>query len=262
MNDSSDNYSKSARRIPKEELTAYERWELPLLDEQGNEVVREEERTVKPLTAADIAEIRQAAHEDGFNEGRDKGLEQGHTEGYEQGHKEGLEAGFSEGKANGQSEGYEATRTEVAERLERLEQLMGELVLPIGRHQDEIETSLLNLTQALARAVVYRELAMDSSQIQQLVHRAVEALPSTADNVRIYVHPDDYNDVKEVAGQLETSASVNEDAGVSAGGCRVETLNSLVDFTVEKRFERAVEGLLEQETDNSDEGVDDEHSSG
>jgi len=74
-------------RIPKENLTAYERWELPLLDAGGNEVAREEERNVKPLTAADIAEIRQAAHADGLEEGRKEGFDAGHQEGLKTGHE-------------------------------------------------------------------------------------------------------------------------------------------------------------------------------
>lgn len=244
--------SKDLNRIPKEELTAYERWELPLLDARGNEVVLEEEREVKPLTAADIDEIHQAAREDGFNEGKEQGIKEGHTEGYEQGHKEGLEAGYAEGKESGHSEGYEETRSEVNTSLERLEQLLGELLVPIARHQDELETSLVNLTMALARAVVYRELTIDSSQIRQVVRKALESLPSTAENTRIYVHPDDSSSVSEVAERFEAAASVVEDDRLLPGGCRVETRNSLVDFTVEKRFQRAVQSMLEQQTDDSE----------
>ena len=48
------------RHVPPEELSAWERWELPLLDEQGNEVVPEEEVEVRPLTVADIEAIRQS----------------------------------------------------------------------------------------------------------------------------------------------------------------------------------------------------------
>ncbi|HDZ39149.1 MAG TPA: flagellar assembly protein FliH [Marinobacter sp.] len=250
--------SRNPNLIPKEQLTAYERWELPLLDASGNEVAREEERDVKPLTASDLAEIRQAAREDGVNEGREKGLREGRAEGYEQGHKEGFETGHAEGKALGQSAGYDETRAEVTASLDRLEPLLGELLLPIRQHQDELETSLLNLTTVLARAVVYRELTLDSSHIRQVVRRAVEALPSTADNVRIHVHPDDYSAVREVAERFEAAASVVEDDSMLPGGCKVETRNSLVDFTVEKRFQRAVQSMLEQQTDDAGNGESEE----
>lgn len=243
---------KDRSRIPKEQLTAYERWELPLLDARGNEVVEEEEVTIKPLTAGDIAEIRQAAREDGLNEGREQGRQEGHAEGYEQGRKEGLELGLTEGRGLGHSEAYEKTYAEVTANQARLEQILGELLLPIRQHQDEIETSLLNLTMVLARAVVYRELAIDSSQISQVVRRAVEALPSTTENIRIYVHPDDYNTVREVAERFEAAASVVEDDKLLPGGCRVENRNSLVDFTVEKRYQRAVQSMLEQQAGDSE----------
>lgn len=258
MKNSADNFPKDTSRIPKEELTAYERWELPLLDARGNEVAREEEREVKPLTAGDIAEIRQAAREDGLNEGREQGLQEGRTEGYEQGHKEGLERGLAEGRERGEREAQEATRAEVSASQDRLEQLLGELLLPIRQHQDELETSLVNLTVVLARAVIYRELQLDSSHIRKVVRQAMEALPSTSENARIYVHPDDYRTVREVAERLEAEASVVEDERLLPGGCRVETRNSLVDFTVEKRFQRAVQSMLEQQSDSSDSGEPEE----
>ena len=258
MKDSSKDLSRDPNRIPKEQLTAYERWELPLLDARGNEVAREEERSVKPLTAGDIAEIRQAAQEDGQAEGREQGIQEGRAEGYEQGHKEGLEAGLAEGRERGRNEGYEETHANATANQERLEQMLGELLLPIRQHQDELETSLVNLTMVLARAVVYRELTIDSSQIRQVVRRAVEALPSTAESIRIHVHPDDYSAVREVAERFEATASVVEDEKVLPGGCRVETRNSLVDFTVEKRFQRAVQTMLEQQADDSENGEPDE----
>lgn len=246
--------SRDLNRIPKEQLTAYERWELPLLDARGNEVAREEEQNVKPLTAADIEAIRAAAREDGYQEGREEGFQAGLSEGRQQGHQEGLETGQAEGLERGQAE----ARSEIDAKLDRLEHLLGELMLPIKRHQDELETVLLNLTTVLSRAVVYRELSLDSSQIQRVVRRAIEALPSTADNLRIHVHPGDSDWVREVAARLETGASVVEDDRILPGGCTVETRHSLVDFTVEKRFQRAVQSMLDQQMTGSGAGESEE----
>lgn len=240
---------QDTKRIPKEQLTAWERWELPLLDERGNQVVHEQE--VKPLTAGDLEAIRQAAREDGFQEGR----QAGHQEGFENGRAEGHEAGYSVGEAEGREQGdqraAEETRKAVESRADRLEHLLGELLLPIQRHEEELETVLVNLTTVLARAVVFRELSMDSSQIRQVVRKALAALPSTADNLRIHIHPDDLEPVREVAERLEVRPSIIEDDTVLPGGCRVESRHSLVDYTVEKRFQRAVQGMLEEQLDNS-----------
>ncbi|WP_336366947.1 flagellar assembly protein FliH [Marinobacter sp. C2H3] len=239
------NSPKIPQRIPKEQLTAYERWELPLLDADGNERPREEERDVRPLTAADLNEIRQAAREDGFQEGREAGYREGHAEGYQQGHQEGLAAGQEEGRAEGQARGEADTRERVDATLERLEAMMGELVHPVARHRDELEAALVHLTASLARAVLFRELTIDSSQIRDVVRKALAALPSTAEAVRIHVHPDDLEPVREVADRLESAATVVEDDSLLPGGCRVESRHSLVDYTVEKRFQKVIQRMLD-----------------
>lgn len=234
-------------RIPPEELSAWERWELPLLDARGEEVAREEERDVKPLTAADIEEIRRSAWDEGRAEGREDGHREGFAEGREAGHEEGRKAGLEQGLAEGRETGVEQTRSEVNGKLARLEQLMGELLQPISRHQDELESALVNLTTVLSRAVLFRELALDSSQIRAVVGQAVAALPAEAANVRIRVNPADAQWVQEVAEQLEAGAAVIEDSQILAGGCKVETRHTLVDFTVEKRFQKAVQAMLDEQ---------------
>ncbi len=242
------------RRIPKEQLTAYERWELPLLDASGNEIPREEERDVRPLTAADLSAIRDAAREEGFREGRDAGYQEGLAQGRDSGHEEGLQTGLAEGREQGRKQGYEEARTAIDSKLERLEQVMAELLLPIRRQEDELETALVNLTTVLARTVVFRELTIDSSQIHKVVRKALGALPSTAENIRIHINPEDCELVREAVERLDTQAAVIEDEDVLPGGCKVETRQSLVDFTVEKRFQRTVQKMLDQQLDDSSDG--------
>ena len=237
-------------RIPKEELTAYEKWELPLLDQQGNEVAREEERDVKPLTAGDIEAIRQAGWEDGHADGRAQGIKEGHAEGLVLGKEEGLELG----KTEGHEKALETSRTEVNAKLARLESVMAELLDPIQRHEDELETALVNLTTVLARAVVFRELSLDSSHIEKVVRQAIASLPSTRENVKVRVSPKDSEWVREVAGRFEAETSVIEDDSILPGGCKVETRHSLVDFTVEKRFQKAVQGMLDQQLSSDQPG--------
>lgn len=240
---------QDSKPIPKEEMTAWERWELPLLDESGNQVVEEEE--VKPLTAADLNEIRQAAREDGFQEGRQAGYAEGLEKGQADGYKEGYASGEAEGRNHGEQQALEQTRQEVTSRIERLEHLMGELLMPIERQEDELESVLVNLTMALARAVVFRELSIDSSQVRQVVRRALSSLPSAADNLRIHIHPDDIEPVREVTERLESPAVIIEDDSLMPGGCIVESRHSLVDYTVEKRFQRAVQSMLDDQLADS-----------
>ncbi|OEY67065.1 flagellar assembly protein FliH [Marinobacter sp. X15-166B] len=238
---------KDYRDAPDRELTAYERWELPLLDQQGNEVPREEVRPVQPLTAADLEAIRTAAIEDGHAEGRQTGHAEGFAAGREAGYQEGYETGLAAGRAEGHDTAVRDTRAEVEARLARLETLMGALLAPVRQHQDEVEAALVNLTTALARAVVYRELRMDSSHVGQVVAQALASLPSSSDSVTVRVNPEDAKWVREVAERFDAATSIVEDAGILAGGCTLETRQSLVDFTVEKRFQKAVQSMLDRE---------------
>ena len=244
--------------VPPEELSAWERWELPLLDEQGNEVAREEEVEVKPLTAADIEAIRQSAWEEGREEGRANGYEEGFKQGADEGREQGLKEGRETGEQEGRSQAEQDTRSAIDEKLARLESVMAELVAPIERHQDELESALVNLATVLARAVIHRELSLDSSQIRQVVTDAVNSLPSTRENVRIRINPSDQDWVSEVATRLDAEVSVTTDESILAGGCKVETRHSLVDYTIEKRFQKAVQAMLEKQIGNASAGEGEE----
>lgn len=251
MNDSSD-------EKPPKDLTAWERWEMPLLDEQGNEVPREEERVVKPLTVAELEAIREAAREEGHQEGHDAGYQEGLRKGKEEGRAEGRKEGQAAGHKQGLEKAEAETRKSIETKLSELESLMGELLAPIERHQDELESALVNLAIVLARAVIHRELTVDSSQIRNVVTDAVNSLPATRENVKIRINPSDHDWVREVAGRLDAEVAVVEDATIMAGGCEVETRHSLVDYTVEKRFQKTVQAMLEQQLGSAGPGESEE----
>ncbi len=252
---------KNPERIPVEQLTAYERWELPLLDEAGNETParRKEaevtEPAVKPLTAAELEDIRQAAFSEGLEDGRKQGFEAGHAEGLQKGHAQGHESGYAEGKAQGQQEGREqaqqARQQEIDTQIKRLESLMEALLEPIRLHEDEIEEALLNLVLAISRAVTQRELQIDSRQIAGVVRDALAVLPSTRENVRLSIHPSDEPWIKPVLDQLQAPAAVKLSESILPGGCKVETQHSLIDFTVEKRFQKVVQQMLDRHISNT-----------
>lgn len=235
-------------RIPSSDLTAYERWELPLLDERGNEVwVHDDDMDLKPLTAEDLENIRREAAEDGLREGREQGYKEGFEKGRADGHPAGRQQGYEEGLKAGHEEAEAARSAEISARLNQLQTLMGELLDPLERHTDNLETALLNLTLSLARAVIHRELQLDSSQVGAVLKQAIAALPSADESIRIHVSPADVQWVQAVAGRFEAGARVIEDESVMPGGCRVENRNSLVDLTVEKRFQKAVQAMLDRQ---------------
>ncbi|MFT7365546.1 MAG: flagellar assembly protein FliH [Marinobacter psychrophilus] len=231
-------------RIPKEQLTAYERWELPLLDARGNEVPREEERDIKPLTAAELQDIHQQAEAEGHGAGLEKGHREGFAKGREEGFAQGVKAGAVEGREKGEREGREHSQQQMQALEKRIDLVMESLVLPIRQQQNDLEEALVQLATAVAKAVVQRELSQDSSHIMQVVRQAMAALPPTTETVRISANPKDIEPLQASLARLDASTKLVEDAAISPGGCRVETRYSLVDFTVEKRFQQVVCALV------------------
>ncbi|MGM0449870.1 MAG: flagellar assembly protein FliH [Pseudomonadota bacterium] len=242
-------------RIPSGDLTAYERWEMPLLDENGKRRAgseKVEETEVQPLTAEQLETIHNEARDEGykagFEAGKTEGMDQGAREGYRVGHDEGHATGREAGEAQGLEEGRERVR----QQEERLQKLMDSLVNPIRQEQEATEAALLNLVTALSRSVIHRELQVDSSQIGGIVRRAIQSLPDSDLDMRIRVHPDDAEMVRQAIEGVAEHATVVPDEQILAGGCTVDNSHSLVDYTVEKRFQKQVQRMLEEQLSNAD----------
>ncbi|MFO7788036.1 MAG: flagellar assembly protein FliH [Halospina sp.] len=235
-------------RIPSGDLTAYERWEMPLLDENGRRRAGSEEveeKEVQPLTAEQLEAIHNEARDEGYN----AGFEAGKTEGMDQGAREGYRVGYDEGHATGreagEQQGLEEGRERVRQNEERLQQLMESLAHPLRQEEEATEAAVLNLVMALSRSVIHRELQLDSSQIGSIVRRAIQSLPDSDIDMRIRVHPDDAEMVRQAIDGVAGHATLAPDEQILPGGCVVASSRSLVDYTVEKRFQKQVQQMLE-----------------
>ena len=241
---------KKSNRIPADQLTAYERWELPAMEPSGNDVIRSQvssaEIPIKPLTASDLEKIRLEAYEAGFAEGKEEGLEKGHKEGLDKGFQEGLDSGTQKGLQEGQQTGQQQKQAEIDESIARLTNVMGKLLEPIKQHDDEIEEALLNLVLAISRAVIIRELSISSEQVRQTLMEALGSLPPSASNVKIWVNSVDYDTVFPIAESMSGETQIIKSDEILPGGCKVETLHSQIDATVEKRFQKTVQQMLDR----------------
>jgi flagellar assembly protein FliH len=232
------------KKVPLGELSAYERWELPNIGDPAqvarqSEVSRQEK--IKPPTAEQIESITKQAYESGFEEGHrdgfDKGSESGHAEGYAEGLKAGQAEGYQQGLAQAESE--------INQQKALLQSLMAELVNPIELQRQVIEEAMLNVSVALSRAVIHRELSLDSSSLSTALSQIVEELPASDSGSVARVNPSDLDLVKSTLDNLGATIDVIVDPNVQAGGFTLKTSTQLIDFTVEKRFQKAVQGMLD-----------------
>jgi len=236
------------------------RWMPPEIDARGKLIpvepredsVREQltesvERAVStaqsaaPVAADSVdvdAEVA-AAREEGFAEGRQKGLEEGRIAG----HEEGFSNGHSEGLAKGLAEG----REQIAEQLRQINRLATSLTHALNQQDYQLEQAMMNLVREVARQVIDRELMMDNAVIMKLVRKALDALPPSRDNVRILVNPDDLPVLEQAINEGGENWRAYGRKDISRGGCRIETDQSVVDYTTDYRFRRLMEQVMARE---------------
>ena len=227
-------------KVPIGELSAYERWELPHIGDSETAASRAKPQKVKekikPLTAANIEEIRLQAYEAGFEEGRQsgnlKGHEEGLTQGKELGHQEGLQQGLSEGQSR------------IEEQLDQLRTLLEQLGDPLTQQQAILEQAIVNVSMAVARAVIYRELSLDSSSIQTALSQLLSTLPKLDVGTALSINGRDEITIQELLQSINSNIELKIDDSITAGGCKLETSRQLIDYTIEKRFQKIVYSTL------------------
>lgn len=221
--------------IPKEKLTAYERWELAAFDEA--ERAAQTEATPAPADTAsepptppmpDPAEIERQIQE-AFAAAR----EAGHAEGYRE--------GYTAGEAAGRQAGLDETRPAVA----RLSALADGFASALRTCEAQLANDLLDLALQIARQVVRAQVRSHPEWLIDVVREAMLALPSQHGHPTLYVHPADAVMVREhLADSLaHTGWRIAEDASIEQGGCRVENAASEVDATLNSRWKRVVEAI-------------------
>jgi flagellar assembly protein FliH len=187
------------------------------------------------MTAEQLEQIQKQAYDEGF--------EQGKREGFEYGHKEAL------------GEGREIMQG----RIERMDALMAALDEPLKQLDDDVENELIDLVIAMVRQLVRREVKTDPGQIVGVVREALNILPVSARNVRLVLHPEDADLIRNIYGlsEAELGWSIMEDPVIERGGCKVLTDISQVDATLESRLTALIAPLLGGERDIDEESAED-----
>jgi flagellar assembly protein FliH len=201
--------------IPKEQQSAYQRWELEALDES-----RAASAVTLP-TAEEIEQIQHQAHQEGYQEG----LQQGREQGREQGYREG--------------------RDKVEQEARRLDQLLTELNTTLQQLDQDLAQQMLALALGISRQMLRQALQVRPELVLPVVREAINSLPQANQHPQLFLHP---QDAALVRSCLEADLAhghwrVVEDGQITPGGCRLETAQSELDATLESRWRRVLEAL-------------------
>ena len=197
-----------------------------------------------PLTAEEIESIRQAAHDEGFGQGKEEGFAKGYEEGKAQGIEEGTVKGIEEGTEQGLTQGKET----IDALAESWQSLIDQLDKPLASVEKNVEEQLLNLVVQLTEAVVLQEAKTNPDILMAAIDAGIKSLPSNELNTQIYLNPADIKQVEQQFGEQhikESGWKLLPAPQLSLGSCQIENSTSNIDLQMKSRLKQVLESFLQ-----------------
>jgi len=193
---------------------------------EHNEVVEQAQRDAETVIArakAEADEIRQAAYEEGFAEGR--------------------QAGYEAGAAAASAEHDRLLAVEIG----RLRAIADEAVVDRIEMLQSVETQVVRLAIAVASRIVQREIALDDGVVLRTVRAALRAAADLS-TARIRLHPLDRDFLVGFSlPELERDGRRCElvaDESVQRGGCIIECASGSVDAQISTQLAEVEAALV------------------
>lgn len=195
--------------LPKEQLTAWQRWELPNFDDGTSAGTGQHVSADALPTAGQLEQMHQQAREEGY------------------------QAGYAEGQQ------------QAMELAQRMGSLLDSLNNELHQVDQQVTQDVLNLALELAKQMVHQTLAAKPEVLLDVIRDAISNLPHFNQAAHLVLHPDDAKLVRSGMGeQLSHSGwKIFEDAKMERGGCRVETAHSQIDATLVTRWQHIVASI-------------------
>lgn len=159
--------------------------------------------------------------------------------------EEARQTGFDKGHAAGLRDG----RREIAVRSKALETVLDALARPVSNLDHRIEEELLALVKAVAQQLIRREINLDPTHIVGVIREGLAALPASAEEVIVHLHPEDANVVRECLQSEDADQGwrIETDPLIERGGCQINTKNSVIDGRLETRLGHVIATMFEDE---------------
>lgn len=209
--------------IPKEHLTAYQRWELAPFEEGGapHGRVRGGNESASAKVVLPTAEEVESLHQEAWRQGHELGLEEG------------------------RKAGYEAGMRAAEERLRLLAALVDTLDGARLRQDEEIAREVLALALTVAQQVVRKAIQVKPDLLLEALRDALLTLPVLNGHQKIAVHPDHVELVRDwlVHEHGHLSWKVLADPKLDPGSFRFESSHSELDGSLRARWREITECL-------------------
>ncbi len=146
---------------------------------------------------------------------------------YNEQYNKGFEQGYADGK--------KAADEELARKSEQLNALLDFLTKPVTQVEQRVEQELLELSLAVARQILRREISLDPKHIIGLIRSAVSRLPAAENEVIVSLNPDDARVIRKALKESSNKQrwQIVEDPGLDPGSCNINSENSYIDGSVD-----------------------------
>ena len=206
--------------MPKEQQTAYERWEMSSFADGGQSMANTRAKKKEDAIVSEkIAQIFETVRKEGYTKG--------------------MQEGFAVGMAK--------AREFAEEDRQRFVTLMGAFREALEKSDEKIADDLLSLALDIAKSMLKQKLNVDAAVVLPVVRDAIHYLPHVQQPARILVNHDDAQLLREyLAEELSTQKwLVQEDNNIERGGCLVETGANQIDASNEVRWKRLSDSLAQ-----------------
>jgi len=156
---------------------------------------------------------------------------------------------YEEGFAQGENEGRETGENQFNTHIARLEENLAALSDAVSLHRSASEQECLALITAMADYLAGQHIGMTADAAGPLLRSILNAHPfpmpdSAAPGepaVVVFMHPKDLDQARVSITQDFPGVRLLADTGLSRGSLRLETADTVIDSTFERRMERLLQ---------------------
>jgi flagellar assembly protein FliH len=155
---------------------------------------------------------------------------------------------YDQGFQQGLDDAKQESARLLAEQSQQLQLALAALREPLKWVDGELERELFQMTLAIAKQLLRHELTVQPELIENLIHKAVSALPISDSGFDIFVNPADAEVIRDLHEDrnepLDPAWHLVDDPSVSRGGCRISSDHSRIDDQLETRIQHVVAEML------------------
>jgi len=155
---------------------------------------------------------------------------------------------YNEARSEGYAAGMEAAERETQANREMLNAYLKALSQPFEEQNSQLAESVASLAGKIAKNLVEKELRTNKESFMTIVQTAVNALGSSAKEIKIYLHPRSAEYIRESISDDDDKVcwEIIDDQSMDIGDCKVSCDNSTVDSGLDDRIDLIIAQFLEE----------------